>query len=82
MRYSGKCFKCESPKVVKVIGSKMNQNQIISLASWSFKNAALDRYICTDCGYTEEYVQLDASFKKWAAKQAPVEKSSDDDYFV
>ena len=46
----------------------MNQYQKIPLHKWNIRSAILDRYICADCGYTEEYVQLTDSFKKWANK--------------
>ena len=69
MRYSLKCPKCDSTRVIEVIGSDMNQRQRIPLHKWSFRNVTLDRYICANCGYTEEFVQLTDSFKQWADKQ-------------
>ncbi|MEM8906809.1 MAG: hypothetical protein AAGD05_03090 [Bacteroidota bacterium] len=51
MRYSFQCPKCNSRNVVEVVGSNMNAYQKIPLNKWSFKNATLDRYICTDCGW-------------------------------
>ena len=64
MRYNRKCPKCESHDVIEVVGTKLNQQHKIPLTKWSVKNAVLDRYICSHCGYTEEFVQLDNSFKK------------------
>ncbi len=85
MRHSRICPKCQSSNVIEVEGSSMNQHQRIPLNVWSLKNAVLDRYICADCGYTEEYVQLTSSFQKWADKklvdQLP-RRSKDDDHFV
>ncbi len=80
MRYSLKCPKCNSQGVVEVIGSTMNQYQKIPLNKWSFKNATLDRYICADCGYTEEFVQLSDSFKKWAKKALQNQNPKYDDF--
>lgn len=80
MRYSLKCPKCTSQRVVEVIGSSMNQHQKIPLSKWSIKNATLDRYICVDCGYTEEFVQLSDSFKKWANKTLQNQDPKYDDF--
>ena len=80
MRYTNKCPKCGSTDVLEVVGSSMNQYQKIPLTKWSMKNATLDRYICAECGFTEEYVQMNASFKKWAAKNLPKQNRSFDDF--
>ena len=66
MRHTYKCPKCASNDVVEVIGSSLNTQHKIPLTKWSMRFATLDRYICVSCGYTEEYVQLTDSFKKWA----------------
>ena len=80
MRHSYKCPKCASINVVEVIGSNMNQQTKIPLNKWSFKNATLDRYICTDCGYTEEWVQLTDSFKRWGRDQLNKQERKYDDF--
>ncbi len=80
MRYTHQCPKCSSHNVVEVKGSNMNQYQKIPLNKWSLKNAILDRYICTDCGYTEEFVQLTDNFKKWARKALRDQNYKYDDY--
>ena len=80
MKYSFKCPKCSSAKVIEVIGSNLNQHQKIPLNKWSIKNAVLDRYICADCGYTEEFVQLNESFKKWAEKTLDTQDQNYDDF--
>ncbi len=80
MRNSFRCPKCASRRVVEVVGSSMNQQTKIPLTRWSFKNATLDRYICTACGYTEEYVQLESDFLKWADKAINKQDKNYDDY--
>ena len=80
MRYSFKCPKCDSRQVVEVIGSNMNQHQNIPLNKWSFRNATLDRYICVDCGYTEEFVQLTDSFKAWARTKLNEQERRHDEF--
>lgn len=80
MKTSHQCPKCNSFDVIKVEGYSINAYQKIPLTKWSTKNAILDRYICVDCGYTEEYVQLDPSFAKWARKQLRDQDRSFGDY--
>lgn len=82
MRNSFQCPKCHSRAVIEVIGSSMNQQTKIPLTKWSFKNATLDRYICADCGYTEEFVQLTKNFKSWARKNLVSRPPKADDGFV
>ena len=74
------CPKCSSDRVLEIIGSNMNQYQKIPLNKWSIKNAVLDRYICADCGYTEEFVQLSESFQKWADKTLEREGGNNDGF--
>lgn len=74
------CGKCGSRHVIEVKGSKMQQTSSIPLTKWSMKTAILDRYICSQCGYTEEYVQLTAGFKKWAQKELQKNEDRYDDY--
>ena len=80
MKYDFKCPKCNSNNVIEVVGSNLNQHQKIPLNKWSIKNAVLDRYICTDCGYTEEFVQLNENFKKWAHKTLGSQQRNYDDF--
>ncbi|MEO1513674.1 MAG: hypothetical protein AAFV95_01635 [Bacteroidota bacterium] len=80
MRYTMRCPKCDSDRVVEVVGSNMNQHQKIPLTTWSFKHATLDRYICADCGYTEEFVQLTNGFQRWAERQLQRQPRKPDDF--
>ncbi|MEL6866920.1 MAG: hypothetical protein AAFP19_21020 [Bacteroidota bacterium] len=80
MKSTFQCPKCQSTNVLEVTGYRTNTNNIIPLSKWSLHSAVLDRYICADCGYTEEYVQLSNSFKRWAAKQLSKEDRRLDDF--
>jgi len=80
MRFSYECPKCASKEVLEITGSDMNSFQKIPLNKWSIKNAVLDRYICIECGYTEEWVQLSESFKKWAKKTLKQQERKFDDF--
>ena len=82
MRTSFQCPKCNSQEVAEVIGYNINQHQRIPLTKWGLKNAILDRYICTNCGYTEEYVQLNDNFRKWANKQLKLRSPRKSDDYV
>lgn len=80
MRFSFQCPKCSSHDVIEVKGSNMNTMTKIPLTKWSFKHAVLDRYLCANCGFTEEYVQLTDSFKRWAASELKKPSKRFDDY--
>ncbi len=80
MRYTFLCPKCNSNAVIEIIGSNVNQHTKIPLNKWSLRNAILDRYICTECGYTEEYIQLTDSFKKWLQKNKGNQSRTYDDF--
>jgi len=80
MRYSFQCPKCSSFEVIEVKGHAMNTYQKIPLTKWGTKSAILDRYLCVHCGYTEEYVQLTDSFKKWARKELKKSNNHNDDF--
>ncbi|MCP3928704.1 MAG: hypothetical protein GY705_06340 [Bacteroidetes bacterium] len=82
MRYSLICPKCESNEVIEVKGSSINQQQRIPLNKWGVQYAILDRYICTSCGYTEEFVQQTKSFKKWSGKMLEEQQNKKFDGFV
>ena len=68
MKNTYQCPKCNSVDVLKVEGSRFNQTHVIGLAKWGATNAVLDRYLCTQCGYTEEWIQMNEKFRKWANK--------------
>ena len=80
MRYSLQCPKCNSNHIVEIKGYKSNQFQRIPLHRWGMKTATLDRYICADCGYTEEFVQLNDAFRKWVKKYDEAQRKKRDDF--
>lgn len=80
MRFSFQCPKCESHEVLEVKGTSMNTMTKIPLTKWGMKHAIIDRYLCANCGYTEEYVQMTDTFKKWAAKELQKPGNRYDDY--
>lgn len=62
---SGQCPKCGSSEVYRKTRGALEEGVSISL--WAA--ATLDTYICTNCGYIENYVLDDSNFtkivKKW-----------------
>ena len=80
MKFSFQCPKCSSNRVVKVEGWPYNQTTIASTTKWGTKKAVIDRYFCLECGYTEEYAQLNDSFLKWGNEM--LGKQENDDGFV
>ena len=68
MKHSYQCPKCQSTSVIKIEGNRMNQNQVVSLSKWGTHNVVLDRMLCTSCGFTEEWIKIDAKFERWVEK--------------
>ena len=78
MKFSYQCPKCTSSEVIKVEGWALNQNTIASVSKWGTKKGVIDRFFCLNCGYTEEYVQLNAKFLKWGREILGKQDSGDD----
>ncbi len=66
MKTSHICPKCNSTAIVKFEGTPYSQSSIGAINKWGMASAVIDRYFCTDCGYTEEYAKLNKKFQKWA----------------
>ena len=65
MKYKLICPKCESTEIIRPRGSKYNTSFRVSLDKWGSRFANIDRYICVNCGFTEEWVIMDDKFNKW-----------------
>jgi len=78
---NGKCPKCGSTKIfagkdLPLKSGPFGSNSIpISLTSM----AALDNYVCTDCGLVESYVADEEKLKEIAKKWKPVKAETDQD---
>ena len=65
MKQSGRCPKCDStrvgvlPEVYDMDSGRGNARHLVGKAGmWKIKRqAAVEAYVCTDCGYFEEYVK-------------------------
>lgn len=77
MKHSFTCPKCSSTDVVFFEGSKYNQASIVYLNRLGAA-AAIDRYACTHCGFTEQWIQMDEKFNRWVEKQREEGKGQSD----
>lgn len=75
MKNSHQCPKCLSHSVIRLAATKLSNR--ITLDSWGVTSAGLDRYICYQCGFTEEWIQIDDKFDKWVNKNRSKLKSND-----
>lgn len=55
------CPKCGSSKIIIVPGKKVppESGRVIMIGSTGLSSAIFDRYICSECGYSEEYFDKD-----------------------
>ena len=63
MKTSGRCPKCKGDAIKRIPGE--NQSKIgvpTGMLSW----VPVTRYICTQCGFVEEYVEGDDALSKIA----------------
>lgn len=76
MKHSHHCIKCNSSEILKIHGSTAwgNQNYIYS---GGLKPVLVTRYLCGECGYSEEWVDdpkgLVKLQKKYGDKDRPGE---------
>ncbi|MBK9981364.1 MAG: hypothetical protein IPP15_02890 [Saprospiraceae bacterium] len=71
MKQSNTCPKCKSTDIVRVPPFKgTSTSNLIQLTKWGTKFCYFDRYICSSCGYTEEYADVqDKSWQSWIDDQ-------------
>lgn len=60
MKNAGKCPKCSSRNIIYVPfrAGKSKTGKWNNTVIWlsALKSAKIDRYVCGDCGYTEEWI--------------------------
>ncbi|MBW6462771.1 MAG: hypothetical protein ACNA7Z_02495 [Dethiobacteria bacterium] len=65
---NGKCPKCKSSEVFTGANIKMKKgvygSNTIPLGGILGSQIALDNYVCTNCGYTESYINNPGDIKK------------------
>lgn len=55
MKNTNICPKCQSNEVIRILG-KIGSGNNIQVGLTVFSEVAVTRYLCTSCGYTEEWV--------------------------
>ena len=58
MKNSKTCPKCESKNILLIPGStRQSTGNAISTNIFGFTSVLITRFLCEDCGYSEEWVQ-------------------------
>jgi len=73
MKNTGKCPKCESKDLIKVPGSVGNAygrgDNTIASGGWLGGSIVyVTRYVCMDCGFTEEWIEKPGDRQKLKEK--------------
>lgn len=82
MKISRECLKCKSRDLVKIPGNKNIAEGRILMNMWGTKYLLLDKYVCMNCGYYEEYANIDKNARKWLEEINAQNKKDDFDEFV
>lgn len=82
MKQSGICPKCKAAAVIQIKAFKgTSTSNRVQLSKWGTQFTFFDNFICTGCGYMEQYVNLeDKNWQKWLSKK--LEDDSLDSDFV
>lgn len=56
MKHSQICIKCDSSNIVRIKGGNIWTGQVNYIPSTSMKKILVTRYLCVNCGYSEEWV--------------------------
>ncbi len=76
MKYTHTCPKCSSKTISKIEGGAFKGNMYNTL-SYGITTIYLTRYVCTSCGFTENYIDDKKDLVKIEKKFGSL---SDDDY--
>ena len=66
MKTTGKCTKCASPEILKVPGraGPFGSGNNIPVGATIFSSVMVTRYLCSRCGYSEEWVESASDLQK------------------
>ena len=80
VKNTGRCPKCESADIFRVPGWAGNYgagNYIIAGTGWLLpKKAKVARYVCTQCGFCEEWVDEEKELEKVKQQHQKIATSS------
>jgi hypothetical protein len=70
MKTTGKCAKCGSAGILKIPGQigAFGSGNNIPVGRTIFSSVKVTRYVCGDCGYSEEWVESASDLQKLRAK--------------
>ena len=67
MKKSGKCSKCGSDKVIHVENGSLSSRQFGEAGI--FFAVGITKFVCTECGYLEEWIDPPIQLKQLAQKR-------------
>ncbi len=76
MKYSNICPKCRNGKIAIIEGGAFKGNLYNTISS-GLNTFYLTRYICTDCGFTENYIDDSKDLEKLKEKYVRPKEDSD-----
>ena len=70
MKRSGKCTKCGSAGVIRIPGQvgTYGSGNNIPAGWWLYSAVKVTRFLCGECGYSEEWVESPEDLEKLRAK--------------
>ena len=70
MKNTKECPKCKSVEVINIKGDRFagGAGNNIPVGSFLFNAVKVDRYLCTDCGYSEEWIDKKEDIEKLKKK--------------
>jgi len=65
MKNSKECLKCQSKKIIKIDGgSTFGWRRNLIPVSSGFKQIPVTRFVCEECGYSEEWIESQQDIKQ------------------
>jgi len=64
MKKTNKCPKCDSTKIITVDHGSVDSRSFATIGI--FRIISVKRYVCTECGYIEEWIDPPARFSELA----------------
>lgn len=69
MKNTNTCPKCQSKDVVNISSQSSNRyTNDLPVGIWSWQTVPLARYVCVNCGFTEEWIAAQEHIEKIRAE--------------
>lgn len=59
MKKTGICPKCNSDNIVRFDGNRMGYANNLMVGYTTFSAVDVNRYVCCNCGFTEEWIDVE-----------------------